>query len=165
MLYVANATKQTMRHCFRVPEMQRITMIDIASGTQRDISSPSWSPSQLSGVIDHLVSFGAKSAQELGSKIDGFSGIVYSTVKPISAENIEIGHEYVVDQQEHVSAAEATKSALAVSTPKTKEGKARKASIEVEQIVPAREKATGKEMKFSLSVEAGGSDTLKGLAI
>lgn len=165
MLYVANATKQTMRHCFRVPEAPRITMVDIPSGTQKDISSPNWSSVQRDAVIDHLVSYGAKSEQELGSRIDGFSGIVYSINKPITSQSIEQSHDYVVDHQDHISASEATKSALAFGAPKTRNGKAKKAEIEVEQIVPAREKATGNEIKFGLSVEAGGADTLKGLPV
>ncbi len=164
MLYIANTTKQNITHCFRAPETGRSQMVEIPSGKQQAIGKD-WSSSQIEGVINHLEIYGAKEAKTIKGKTENFSGLLYSTGAPIKDHQIVAGHEAVVDNQERTSADEATKSALAFDasnrgkTGKTK-GKrmAKVTAVEVKQDVPKNEKATGKEVDFSMSVEDGGSD-------
>lgn len=164
MLYIANATKQNITHCFRAPETGRAQMVEIPSGQQQAIGQ-SWSTAQTDEVIKHLEIYGAREAKTIKSKTENFSGMIYSTGAPVKDHQIVAGHEAVVDNQEHTSAEEATKSALAFDmSNRVKSGKskgkrmAKETSVEVKQDIPKNEKATGQEVDFSVSVEDGGKD-------
>ncbi len=164
MLYIANATKQSLTHCFRAPETGRAQMIEIPSGQQQAIGKD-WTISQVDSVIQHLEIYGATEAKTVKGKNKGASGIIYSVDKPVKDHQIVSGHDAVVDNQERTSAAEATKSALAFdASTREKSGrgkgkrKAKLTSVEVKQDIPARDKPTGTEVDFSMSVEEGGSD-------
>lgn len=159
MIYIANCTKQTFRFCFRQPESGRILILDIASGKQ-EMFGQSMDASHNAIAVNMLESFGARNHKQMSTDIKDFDGILYSLDKPILADDIEAAHEVLVDKQEKRSATEATRSALAFDAAGKKNGKrmAKVSAVEVEQVIPARERPTGKEVNFGVSVETDGSN-------
>ncbi|MGU2415230.1 hypothetical protein [Burkholderia cenocepacia] len=160
-IFIANCTKQHLDHHFRIPE-HRAQVVHIPSGQQREIAQGA-PASAIEVLVRHLEQFGFRNAAEVNGKISEFSGYLYRVGKPVTETHIVTGHDQLVDTQEHRSAQEATRSALAFDSAtrdKKGGGKGRRmasvTSVEVKQDVPPGQKPTGDEVNFSLSVTPDG---------
>lgn len=163
-MYIANTTKQNWRLNIRVPEMPRHQVVMVQSGHQTELGR-AWNPIQVSEVITQLERFGARPARDSKGKLLRFPGILYSTDKPIPVDQIEMGHEAVVEDQSQRSVTELTKSALgfdaSLRDKKTRKRVARVSALEITQDVPKGVKPSGEEVKFGVSVVPDGHDELK----
>ncbi len=162
-IFIANGTKQHLRHFFRPPGSSRALMVEIPSGQQREIGQ-GWGPTETKVVVEHMNKCGFRDAQDKSYKPGEVTGIMYRLDKPVTADAIQNEHAALVDTQERRSAAEATKSALGFDAstkgPKGKGGRrlARVTEVTVTQDKSPREPATGNEVNFSVSVTPEGSD-------
>lgn len=159
-IYLANCTLQHLKHCYRLRESNRLSMVEINSGHQA-LLGDNWTDSQVEGFIEHLEACGFRRAHETSRKLPEFAGFLYNINKPVAEDQIHHGNEALIDHQEHRSASEATKSALAFDTanraPKDKRTRLAKITeITVEQDIPPRQKATGNEVKMHLTVAEDG---------
>jgi Arc/MetJ-type ribon-helix-helix transcriptional regulator len=159
-IYLANCTLQHLKHCYRLRESGKLSMVEIDSGRQA-VLGENWNDSQVEGFIQHLESCGFRRSNETSRKLPEFGGLLYSVGKPIAEEQIHHGNEALVEHQEYRSASEATKSALAFDTanrmPKDKRKRLAKITeITVEQDIPPRQKATGNEVKMHLTIAEDG---------
>ncbi|NDU92423.1 MAG: hypothetical protein G3I10_07415 [Ferrovum sp.] len=164
-IFVANGTKQLLRYFFRVPGSTRPTMVEIPSGHQMEICK-GVGPSELEAVVRHMESFGFRNAQDKTIKAGEVTGIMYRIGKHVTSDAIEAEHAAMVDTQERRSAAEATKAALGFDASTRQGGKrgkrlAKVTEVTVEQDVGARQKPSGDEVHFNLSVTPEGSDNVK----
>lgn len=164
MLYVANATKQNWMLNVMIPESGKVAVIEIPSGQQREIAN-GLSKSSIDLIIDHLERFGARNNADNKLHIDDFDGYLYSVGKPVSSDKISDAHETLVEKQEKRSVNEAMRNAAAFekSTRDKRSGKrlASVTEVEVKQDVPSREKPTGNEVKFKVTVDEKGTDEVK----
>ena len=155
LIYIANCTKQNLRHCFRLPETGRNQMVSIPSGQQVKLGD-GWTQSQINHIVKHMESFGFRNAKDVNGKIKNFDGVLYSIDKPVREEQIVDGHDQLVEHQEMRSAQEATRSALAFDAATTDKRSRRRLAkvteVSVTQDVPPNAKPTGNEVNFSLSV-------------
>lgn len=156
MLYIANCTKQTWLCNVRVPETNRIMVVEVPSGQQREIGS-GLSEATIEHMVRYLERFGVRDHQD--SKLDSstFDGYLYSRDKPVKSDKIEMAHDALVDHQERRSATEATRNALAfdksTTDKRTKKRLASVTEVEVSEDVPNRQKPTGKERKMKITVD------------
>lgn len=162
MIYIANCTKQLLVHCFRVPETGRITVLEIPSGQQKGVGE-GLNAQQTEKLVQHMESFGFRRGTASDMKTPDFCGVLYSLDKPFTEGKIIDAHDALVDNLEKRSATEATRSALAfeASTRDKRGGKkgkrlAKITEVSVTQDVPPRERPTGKEVNFSISVAPDG---------
>ena len=163
MIYIANATKQLFRFMHRIPESGKVLMVDIPSGRQMPIGE-NWNPQQIEAAISHIERFGGRSVNDSRINPDDFDGVLYSAGKPVTSDKIASAHDVLVEKQEKRSATEATRGALAYDKAnRDKHGKrlAKVSEVEVVQDVPAREKPTGNEVNFKLTVSPDGSENAK----
>jgi hypothetical protein len=164
MLYVANATKQNWMLNVRIPESGKVTIIEIPSGQQREIAA-GLSKASIDSIVGHLERFGARNNADSKLHIEDFDGYLYSLGKPVSSDKISDAHETLVEKQEKRSVNEAMRNAAAYekSTRDKRSGKrlASLTEVEVVQDLPPREKATGKEVKFKVTVDEKGTDEVK----
>jgi len=160
-MYIANTTKQHYRPNFRVPERTRIHVVNIPSGQQVKVGDD-WNAAQTDSVVKQLEVFGARPARDASGKLQKYSGLLYSLDKPIPVGKIEAAHEALVNEQDQRSADELTKGALgfdaALRDKRTRRRGAKVTSLEVSQDVPPFSKATGKEIKFGVTVTPDGHD-------
>lgn len=159
-IYLANATLQHLKHCYRLRESNKLSMVEIDSGRQVLVGE-NWTDSQTEGFIEHIEKCGFRRAHETSRKMPEFAGFLYNIGKPIAEDQIHHGNEALVEHQEYRSASEATKSALAFDTanraPKDKRKRLAKITeITVEQDIPPRQKPTGNEVKMQLTVAEDG---------
>ena len=175
-LYLINCTKQKLRFQCRLLDSNRVTCIEVHSGKQiradkhpSESEASAWAADQVRHVIEQMERYGFKDAAEVGRLGKEFIGIMYSN-RPVGEDEILIGHDALVEMQEHRAAKEATNSALSFDAI-SRDGKgnnarrAKKSEVSVEQLVPKNEKPTGKELSFSVSVEDGGSTDAKVLNV
>lgn len=156
MLYVANCTKQTLVHYVRLPESQKSQVYEIPSGQQIQMGRD-WTQAQQDHAIQHMKKFGFKEVSDLSRGLDDFDGYVYSTKKPLSEDDINMAHSAVVENQERRSADEAIKAGKSFDLAgRDKRNKSRRLAklteVEVVEDLPPREKPTGDEVNFKLSV-------------
>lgn len=159
-IYLANATRQHLKHCYRLRESSKLSMAEIDSGRQVLVGE-NWSDSQVEGFIEHLERCGFRRAAETSRKMPEFAGYLYSIGKPVAEDQIHYGNDALIEHQEYRSASEATKSALAFDSanraPKDKRKRLAKITeLTIEQDIPPRQKATGNEVKMQLTVAEDG---------
>jgi hypothetical protein len=164
-IHIANCTKQTLRYCYRAPEQTQPKFIEIPSGHQ-SIIGHGWSEPQMRAVVGHMERHGFRPASESNSRLQEFAGVFYRIEKPVTETQIHTGHDALVESQQKRSAQEATRSALAFDSatrdPKNRKKRlARVTEVSVKQDVPPREKPTGDEVNFSLSVDPEGRSDVK----
>ncbi|MDE3023793.1 MAG: hypothetical protein KGI54_18410 [Pseudomonadota bacterium] len=159
MLYIANTTKQLQVFCFRAPETARASYVEIPSGQQVAIGQD-WTRNQMDAVIQHLKLYGGRESSDVNQRLEHFTGLLYREGKAISENDIVTGHDAVVDMQEHRSAIEATRSAIAFDKANQKNRKrlAKVTEVTVEQDVPINAKPKGDEIRFSVEVSPEGKD-------
>ncbi|WP_186211299.1 hypothetical protein [Burkholderia gladioli] len=167
-IFIANCTKQHLEHHFRSPEHAgKAQVVHIPSGQQREIAKGS-SSAAIEAIVRHLDQFGFQDAARVNVKMSEFSGYLYRVGKPVTENQIIGAHDQLVDTQEHRSAAEATRGALAFDNA-TREKKgagrgrrlAKVTEVEVRQDVPPGQRPTGGEVNFSLSVTPEGRTDAK----
>lgn len=168
MIYIANTTKQHWHHCFRLPETNKSVMMEIPSGHQVEVvESKHWTKEQIDSFIANLERFGARAAVDLNGKLDKFPGLLYSTTRPLTEDQIHHGHDAVVEAQEKRSAEEAVRSAKGFDVATRAQGKvrgkrlAKVTEVEVKQDLPPNQKPTGNEVAFSVSVDESAHSDLK----
>lgn len=164
-IYVANATKQTLRHLYRLPESTRVFSLEIGSGRQ-ELVGERWSPGQQEAFIRQLDQAGFRQSQETNRKLEEFSGWLYSLGKPVGETDIYHGHEAVVEHQEARSASEAQKAAMAfdMSNRPQKDRRKRLAKVtqvEVQQDVGPGKSPTGNEITMSVTFDENSNAQLK----
>lgn len=164
-IHIANCTKQNVRYFYRAPEQSQPKFIELPSGHQ-GIIGHGWSEQQMRSVISHMERHGFRPASESSSRLTEFTGVFYRIEKPVTENQIHTGHDALVEHQERVSAQEATRGALAFDgatrDPKNRKKRlARVTEVSVKQDVPPREKPTGNEVNFSLSVDPEGRSDVK----
>ncbi|VWB07268.1 hypothetical protein [Burkholderia lata] len=158
-IYVANGTKQRLKFNFRLPESNRIHELEVHSGHQ-EVIGEQWSQQHVEYFIKQLEHAGFHRASDTNGRMKDFSGWMYSLDKPTTETQIESGHEARVETQERISAVEAQRGALAMDqanrAPKDRRKRLAKiTTVEVEQEIGPRDSATGREVKMSVSVDAG----------
>jgi hypothetical protein len=152
MIYLANATRQHYKFFYRVPENKRSFFVDIPSGYQERIGKD-WSPEQQTSVIAQLEAIGAKQVPQISGKMENFSGLVYSTSKPVSEDKIHQANEVVISDAEKRSIDTAQKAARTFDlTTREKKGKgrrlARETSVEIIEEDKPGEKPTSDKAHF-----------------
>lgn len=163
-LFIANTTKQNWNHNFRVPEMTRAYFVRIPAGSQIKVAE-SLSPTSEEEIIRQLQGYGGRNASDVSGKLENFPGIFYRHDKPITESEIVAGYGAAMDSAELRSASEATKSALGFDKsnrdPNTGERLVSESQVEIIEQVPRGKKATGKEVKFGLTVAKDGNSKTK----
>lgn len=155
-LYVANSTRQSIKHWFRVPGQIVPRRVMIPSGQQVEIPGVR-AQEEIDAVIQNLQQFGARSATELSNrKIENFPGLIYSIDKPVSVENYEIGAEAVNVAVDKRAADEAVKSAKAFDAvqvdKRTKRRLPKQTEVTVTQDLPRGQKPSGSDIHMKVTV-------------
>lgn len=155
-VYLANTTKQHFIHHFRLPERHDVLRVTVYSGGQEELGKQ-WSPSQTQSFIEDLQRYGARHRDEVSGKMDNFTGLLYSTSKPVTEDQIVEGHEAVMDAAAKRSAEEAKKGALGFERStrnprKLRERTAKVTEVEIKQESPRGQKATGDEINFKMTI-------------
>ncbi len=142
-LFIANATKRKFHLHYRLPGMERIFDVLIDAGQQWRVHDAHSDQDLVEAIIKQIEAYGAKPVSKIESK--GFTGIAYSTDKPISFEAIEAGLSQV-DQ-------------LAIETAfKNIQQRAVAADREVAQIAKdAGAEASGLEIEINQQAQPGTS--------
>jgi hypothetical protein len=162
-IYLANATRQHLKHCYRLIETNKLSMVEIDSGKQVEVGEH-WNQPQVEAFVKDLERCGFRRANETSRKLGEFAGFLYNIDKPVLGDQIYQGNEALIEHQEYRAASEATKAALAVDNanraPKDKRKRLAKAvEVTVEQDIPPQQKATGNEIHMNLTIaEDGMSD-------
>ena len=167
-LYLSNPTKQTVVFYFRTDFTHEKggapQFVEIASGKQQELGQ-SWSREQMGRVMEQLHRFGARDAAESHGELEKFNGLLYRHDFPVDGNEIQMAHDKVVDMQQARSATEATRAALGFDRAANEKGRgarlARTTTVEVEQLINPRDRPTGDEVKFSLTVDPEGHSDIK----
>jgi hypothetical protein len=125
-----------------------------------------WSTSNVEYFIRQLEHAGFRRSNETNGRMENFSGWMYSLDKPTSETQIRSGHEARVEAQEHISAIEAQRGALAMDqanrAPKDRRKRlAKVTTVEVEQETDPRGSPTGNEVRMSVSVDANAPESAR----
>jgi hypothetical protein len=165
-LYITNTTKQNLDFHYRlsVHKGQSAPHVRIASGTQIEMKNVAESDAR--EIVRQLEKYGARDAAEAHGALGTFAGILYRFGNPVDVEEIHMGHDAVVDTQEKRSVAETQKSALGFDHVVQAIGRkgqrvAKETSVEIVERGDPREKPTGKEIDFKVSVNPEGGSALK----
>lgn len=142
-LFIANATKRKFHLHYRLPGVERIFDVLIDAGRQWQVHEAHNEVDQIDAIVKQISAYGAVPVSMINSK--GFTGIAYSTDKPISFEAIEAGLSQV-DQ-------------LAIDTAlKNIQQRAVAADVEIAQIAKdAGATASGLEIEISEQSQPGKS--------
>ncbi len=164
MIYVANSTRQNQRIWFRLPEHSRTFVVEIPSGQQRYLGND-WNSAQLESFVQYLGTLGAIDAKTLSRKTSGFQGLIYSTEKALTENQILYGHEADLETREKRAADEATKAALAADQGVRNLFKGKRAAkeltVEVVQDTPKGERAPSDRVEMSVTVTPDGKPLKK----
>ena len=91
-LYIGNVTKQIQMFAYRVPERQGVITQTIPIGGQIRVSPNGYTVDLTTPEIDAILgqhkAYGILAVEELDSKGNAFSGLVYSIGKQISADKL-----------------------------------------------------------------------------
>lgn len=161
-LFIANSTKQTIKVHLRFPEKLRAGIFPVPAGHQIEVPQMAKEKSgpTMDALLEQLHAFGARDAKEIKGRLKAFPGLIYSTDKPVSIENIEIGHDAVGEYQDQRAAEEAVKAAkgfdMALRDKNTSKRLTKTTEVEVEQDVPARSKKKGDEVAMKVTVAEDG---------
>ena len=94
-LYVGNVTKQIQMFAYRIPERQGVITQTIPIGGQIRVSPNGYTVDLSTPEIDNILSqhkaYGILAVEELDSKGNPFSGLIYSIGKVISADKLYKG--------------------------------------------------------------------------
>ena len=160
-LFITNTTKQDWDFHYRlgVHTGQSAPHVRIMSGTQREMQGLSDGDRQV--IIKQLEVYGARDAAESHGALKTFTGILYRVGNPVDSEEILMGHEAVVDTQEKRSIGETQRAALGFdrvvqSLARGGQRAAKQTTVEVLERGDPREKPTGKEINFSMTVDPEG---------
>lgn len=161
MLYIANATKQHRVFFFRSPEVRRPQRLDIPSGRQVALGSR-WTASEVEHVVRQLDGLGAKRVQDVrNTHLDHFHGLIYSFDKVVKEDDIQAGHEAVVDHQHRRAAAEVAKGAAAVDLKlrdgRTGKRRAKATGVSIKQDLPNGVKPSPDDINTDISIEEDGT--------
>ena len=162
-LYVSNPTKQTIVRNYRMPHddphQRHLRRLEIRSGQQDVIHGER---PVIRHIIDQLLACGDRDGAESHGKMEGFKGLIFREEGQISTEEIQLAHEGVVETENKIAVAEATKSALGFDNAlrheqKRKRGRpAKLTQIEVEQETPRDGHKTGNEVHLDITVDPEG---------
>lgn len=163
-MYIANATRQNFRFCFRLPESQKVQVCEIPSGSQAMLGQ-NWTEGEQQSVLKQLEKFGGREHTEARRGLRNFdSGILYSMDKPVASNEIEYGNEQHLDAAQDRAVKQATLSALAADQAnrdkKTKKRKAKKVSVEVAKHGDPRKGEDEPMMNVEISEEGSTSEKL-----
>ena len=155
-LYLANSTRQTLKHCYRVPGVEKSRVVIVPSG-QQVLMQGVHTQTDVDHVVHDLERYGARSAKELNGKtMKSFPGIIYSIDKPVSVENFEIGNEAVIDHAQRRAADEAVKSAQAFDVTQrdktTRKRLAKVTEVTVQQELPRGQRPTADDVNMKVTV-------------
>ena len=146
---------------YREPVNNLLASVEIMSGCQAEVGH-GWTREQKEKVIRHLEIFGARDAAETHRDMGKFLGLLYRDNGLVSADEIRMGHDAVVETQEQRSATEATRAVLgfdrAVNDKTRAKGRrvARTTEVEVEQLSTPDQRRTGAEVVFKMAVDPEG---------
>lgn len=161
-LYIANTTKQHQIIPMRFAGREQLTRFDIPAGKQIELKDTHWSEAHQAQVVEHITRFGAVEVPDINQHPETPPPLVFQFGKPVTEDKIQQAHELVVEGQEKRSAAEAVKAGLGFDRAANNgtRGKrlAQVTSVEVIEQSNPREKPTGKEVKFSMSVDPEGGN-------
>jgi hypothetical protein len=168
-LFVSNPSKQNVRFPYRMrrgttamPDHQPLKWLDIPSGGQVEVvNSDRWNPAERQFFVEQLEKHGGREASEAHGALRRFSGLLWRDANPVDEDEIHMGHDAVVEMQTDRSIAQVTNAAQAFDIvanqvlPSGRGGKrvVKESQTEVIQQLAPREKATGKEVKFKLTVD------------
>jgi len=165
-LYISNTTKQNWDFHYRlsVHKGQSAPHVRIPSGAQIEMRDLEDSDARV--LVRQLELYGARDAAEAHGSLKTFTGILYRFGNPVDVEEIHMGHDAVVDTQEKRSVVEAQKSALGFDHGVQAIGRkgqrvAKETSVEILERGDPREKPTGKEIDFKVSINPEGGSALK----
>ena len=162
-LYICNTTRQKQHLSFRVPEMKHAYFVPIKPGTQV-LVDPNIGPSGQAEIVKQIEFYGGRDAATVSGKLENFPGIFYRFDRPIPVDDIQVGHEAVLDAADQRAAGARNASAMAFDLSQRDETGQRLASeteVEVVEQIPAGQKPTGKEVKSKITVTPEGNDRLK----
>lgn len=122
-LFISNCTRSHWALNLRFPEGKAIR-IGIPSGHQRPFPVD-LNQEQLENVIGQVEKLGGRPRVDTHGKLNKFTGLIYSTDKPLNEKEIKGAHEDQIDHAQNRSVAQATRSALAADLNWTDEHKPR----------------------------------------
>lgn len=163
-LCIANPTKQDFifhyRRLAKRAEDRILQHVAIPTGSQANIGS-GWKSEEVEHVIKQLEAYGGRDAAEsYHGKLGKFSGLLYRRQAQIETQEIEAGHESIVDTQEKRSVQETTRGALgfdrSVNGGKRGARASKTTAVEVIQQLQPGARVTGKEVNFSMEVDPNG---------
>lgn len=160
MIYVANSTRQNYRVYFRLREHERPLIAEIPSGQQR-IFGKDWNAGQHEDFLSYLThTLHALEAKDLSRATPGFQGLIYSTEKALTENQILYGHTADLETREKRSADEAMKAVMAAdqSVRNMFQGKraAKELTVDVVQDTPRGSKAAKDRVAMSVTVAPDG---------
>ena len=88
-LYVANATRQTFEFTYRLPEVKGAKAQTIPIGGQVNIGSGQLRSADIDAILEHYRSYGLVSVTEAEKRTVPFSGLIYSTDKPVPIDRLQ----------------------------------------------------------------------------
>ena len=167
-LFLSNPTKQSVTFYYRTDFTHEKggapQFVEIAPGTQQPLGQ-SWTKEQMGRVMEQLHRLGARDAAEAHGELEKFTGLLYRHEFPVDSDEIRMAHDKVVDMQQARSATEATRAALGFDRAANAQGRgtrlAKTTGVEVLQEVGPRERPTGEEVAFSLTVDPEGRSDIK----
>ncbi len=159
-LCITNSTRQTVLFQVRWPgdHSGKVWERGIPRGgrliiTERDIGA---GPDAKWKVIQkHLDNMGARDAAELhGANLDDFKGVSYRWDHEVSIEEVEKGHEIVLDNVSRISAEEAMKAAAGAHIAINGEtGAVKTSTVEVIEDFDRVKGPTDQNLKFRVEVD------------
>ena len=164
MIYLTNPTRQHWQFHYRTPDNNLLAAVEIRSGQQVALGKD-WTPEQTEKVIVQLQRHGAREAVDFNSLVRKFSGLMYRVGERVETDEILDANTIVKESLQQRSVDEAVKAAAGFdraaqsATPGLRRRPARVTEVAVRQQLQPHERATGDEVRFSLTVdpEAGTS--------
>lgn len=166
-LYISNTTRQN--HLFQVRWLGdhngRPFSRFIASGQQIKLTDDdlgAGADQKWNSITRHLEMMKARDAAELhGSQIQDYKGISYRYERPVSADEIRMGNDMVLDNADRVSAEEALNAAegtqgAALAVNGNEMGRARVTKVEVVQDYDPRQGPQRSDIKMSVETDPQG---------
>ena len=157
-IFVTNPTTQNWNFHYRTPDNNLLAMVEIRSGQQVAFGED-WTPEQTEKVIVQLQRHGAREAVDFNSLVRKFSGLMYRVGERVEKDEILDANNVVKESLQQRSVDEAVKAAAGFdraaqsATPGVRRRPARVTAVEVTQQLQPHERATGDEVRFSLTVD------------
>lgn len=167
-LFISNPSRQQAVFFYRravTKDNSGPAQVVIPEGGQVEIGH-GWTALETAYVITQILRAGGADAAEAHGHMGTFTGLLYRENHAVDVEEILTAHEGVKAAAEERSVTNATRGALAFDRTANKGARQRLAKVtevEVIQELAPREKPTGNEVHFKMSIDPEGSSNARGI--